>query len=91
MWNELIAQKEKWIGGRLVDSDSDMPDLMETVLLDIRWEDHGGGPESFIEFVGQDFTCGGDRESVGLSPHSPPGSLRFSGPYGLEFTVYPKA
>lgn len=91
MWDDLIAKKAEWIGGRLVDTDQDVQATNETTIVDIRWgdpEQWGGEPNDFIEIVGADFTVGGRRKILGLSPHCPPGGLRFVNPYGMEFTIF---
>jgi hypothetical protein len=84
MWQQLVDQKEQWIGGKLIEyGDSMDRNLLklkpiETELLDITLD------EERIMFIGKDFQCGGSREYMGIS-----GSPQFSVPAnGLAIEGY---
>lgn len=94
MWQELVDQKEKWIGGTLKDfcSPSDRrilkPELIgeETLIVDFVLT------ETDFTVKGQDFDCGGSRECLGVTHVTefgpvPPGTLIILGYGGHEFHI----
>lgn len=83
MWQDLIDQKDKWIGGKIIDYGDSMDKLlmgdkykpMETEIVDFDLTDET------IEFIGVDFPVKYNREYIGLSSIRVEGGLAFSG-YG---------
>ncbi len=68
MWESFVHGKDKFIGRVLTDTDSD-PLLQEpsppTKLIDIKLEPNGQG-SAWIEFVGEDYSCGYDVGHCGI-------------------------
>lgn len=75
MWQQFIDKKEEWIGGKLIDR-GDIFDVMHgmadpddpavTVIKDIRLKPNGKDG-AFFQVEGEDFTCGGSVEYLGIS------------------------
>jgi len=94
MWQELVDQKDKWIGGTLKDfcSPSDRrivkPELIgaETTIVDLVLT------ETVFYVYGEDFDCSGNRDDLGLTHVTefgpvPPGTLIILGYGGHEFHI----
>lgn len=91
MWQGIVDQKDKWIGGRLIDhgdpidrvlfaKDGDFTPL-ETTIVDIKLTDEWFG------VVGKDFECGGSREFVGLTNVRVENGLAFIGYGGHRWDI----
>ena len=95
MWQSLIDQKERWIGGRLI-CYGDSTDRVvfkdripiETEIIDLTLND-----ESFY-VLGKEFRCGGSRKYVGLATQPlfpvPEGGLAFQSYDSHEFHIVPR-
>lgn len=87
MWQELVDKKEQWIGGLLTDFGDLLPpsfEPMSTKIVDMKV-----GPDYF-EVIGEDFTCGGARDCLGIAgnPRNAHGEgLTFSGYGGHEWSI----
>lgn len=93
MWQELVDQKDKWIGGTLKEfGDSTdrrimKPELIgiETIIVDFVLTDDR------FEVVGEDFSCCGARDYLGITgqPRFPVNGegLAISGYGGWEFHI----
>jgi hypothetical protein len=93
MWDDLVKQKEKWIGGKLVDYGDSMDRRLlkedafpvETIVVDIEVTDEQ------IRIVGEDFSSGGSRKYIGITGSSqfgyPENGLVFRGYGGHEFHI----
>lgn len=92
MWQELVAQKDKWVGGRLIDYGDSMDRRMfaselpaETKIVDMKLTNE------YFEVNGEKFSCGGARSILGITAHSqfevPEGGLAFSGYGGHEWHI----
>lgn len=87
MWKELVAKKQEWIGGTLTDYGDLMPpsfEPMTTKIVDMRVD------EKWFEVEGEDFTCGGSRDVLGISGtprHEHGEGLTFSGYAGHEWNI----
>ncbi len=81
MWQDLVEQKEKWIGGKIInhgdfgDAFFDRPMPQETEIADFKLTDET------IEFIGVDWPIKYNREYIGISPIRVENGLAFSG-YG---------
>jgi len=68
MWQDLIDQKEQWIGGKLIDHGDamdkalmgDQYEPMETEIVDFELT------EQWFGVKGKEFDCGGSRAVVGI-------------------------
>lgn len=93
MWDDIIAQKDKWIGGMLYDEDRDIvvDETTCTKLVDICYAGIANGhprDEDWIEFVGEKFSCGAVRSIIGISCEPmEPGELIFAGAYGMRWRI----
>jgi len=66
MWQELIDQKAKWIGGKLIDYGDSIDRIilredefpLETKILGFELN------ENWFGVIGKDFKCGGSRKHV---------------------------
>ncbi len=89
MWQDIIDQKEKWIGGKLVDegdfmdrADPKTPGLpMETEIVGFELTDE------YFEVKGRDFNCGGTRDILGISPEHVDNGLVLRGYGGHIFSI----
>lgn len=91
MWDALIADKARWVGGTLTETDKFDGRTVTTTLRDIRWLD---ADECAIEFVGADYTAYCDREYIGVRcrekpPGHPPDGLTFDSLFGRTWTITP--
>jgi len=95
MWQHLIDQKEKWIGGKLLDYGDSMdrcmfPDEipMTTEIVDFILDDE------YFFVVGKDFRSGGLRSVVGIMTHGsfpiPQGGIAIFGYGSHEFHIVPR-
>jgi hypothetical protein len=92
MWQDLIDQKDKWIGGKLVEHGDSMDRAlmkegtfpMETEIVDFKLTDEWFG------VVGKDFECGGHRSVVGLTGIKVENGLAISGYGGHRFDIIKK-
>ena len=85
MWSQLIEQKVKWIGGKLLDEGDSIDKMMGykpkiTLITNISLKPNGED-SAFFSIVGEDFTCGFDCKYGGISGDQVSGWLTFSG-YG---------
>lgn len=89
MWQELVDQKDKWIGGKLIEHGDPMDRAMmkegtfpmETTIVDFNLTDEWFG------VVGEDFECGGSRECVGISGTRVENGLALYGYGGHRFDI----
>lgn len=96
MWEELAAQKGKWIGGQLIDYGDSFDRAIsggkpgKTILKDIVLSDDA------ITFVGEDFDICGSRAIAGIVEKGmsdfpiPANGLAFRGYAGHEFHIIMK-
>ena len=96
MWQRLVDKKDEWIGGTLVDCGDDMDRAWglsapngtgeRTLIVDFKLTDDE------FNVIGEEFTCGGGRQHVGLSPYETPGdenTLTFRGYGNHQFYLIP--
>lgn len=93
MWDDLVKQKEKWIGGKLMDYGDSMDRRLfkegtfpsETTIVDIELTDEQ------ISIKGEGFSSGGSRKYIGIVGSSqfgyPKNGLVFNGYGGHEFHI----
>lgn len=89
MWRNLVDQKDKWIGGKLIDHGDKMDRAMlkpealdaETVIVDFKLTNDWFG------VVGVDFECGGSRECVGIVSEKVENGLALCGYGGHRFDI----
>ncbi len=87
MWQDLIDQKDKWIGGKIIDY-GDFGDVFfgrdkpsETKIVDFKLTD------DTIEFVGEDWPIKYNREYIGLSSIKVANGLALSGYAGHRIDI----
>lgn len=94
MWQDLVDQKDKWIGGKLIDHG----DSMDRRLLAIGISQHTKFPaettivdfnltDEWFSVVGEDFECGGSRECVGIGSDKVENGLALCGYGGHRFDI----
>jgi len=97
MWAELVQQKDKWIGGQLIDYGDEMDRRlnvnrmkdgtypMKTAITDMVLTDE------VFEVIGKDFSCMGNRQYLGIEPNPefelPKDGIAFSGYGGHEWHI----
>lgn len=86
MWQDLIDQKEQWICGKLIDFGDSMDRKMgcepsETIIVGFILS------EKYIDITGEDFSCGGDRQYIGLTGDEVKNGLAFAGYGGHIFHI----
>ena len=85
MWSQFVESKQEWIGGELVEYD--MGCRMETVITDVALSPNGD-ESAFMEFCGEEFTCGGDVKYLGISGElNDINGITFRGYGGHKFAV----
>ena len=89
MWQDLVDQEDKWIGGKLIDH-GDFEDRAEpktaglpaqTVITGFKLTD------DYFEVEGEDFNCGGSRSILGISPEHLKNGLVLKGYGGHVFCI----
>ena len=93
IWEQLVDQKEEWIGGTLTEYADTMnilfinyihfgcTPIIKTVIKDIVFQENGDfGDLRWFEIVGEDFSCGFDTSVAGISGESGH-DLRFGGQF----------
>jgi hypothetical protein len=90
MWQQLVDQKDEWIGGRLIDYGDEIDRALfdyplETVIVDIELT------ERTFHVIGEEFTCGGGRQYVGIMARPefevPENGLAITGYGGHEWHI----
>jgi hypothetical protein len=71
LWSQFIEQKQKWIGGTLVETGDKMLSRligtkpMQTRIIDIVLRENGTD-SAWFEIVGKDFSCGSDVHHLSI-------------------------
>lgn len=91
MWQDIVDQKERWIGGKLIDYGDHMDRVifakngkftpMETTITGFNLT------EKWFGVVGEDFECGGLRDIVGLVNVKVQNGLAFVGYGGHRWDI----
>ncbi len=85
MWNQVIAKKQKWIGGTLFDYDMGL--CAQTEIIDIELVPNGDDSAMF-SVIGKEFTCGFDVQHGGINGYPKnKGALSFSGYGGHNWEI----
>ncbi len=85
MWQELVDNKKEWKGGVLEEICEAGPfeqcaQANPTKIKNIKFK------EEYIDFIGEDYSCGFDIELGGVIPGEE-GWLTMEGPYGHQFRI----
>lgn len=89
MWKDLIDQENKYIGGKLIE----YPDRIDKVMgFEIEETTITGFllTDEWFEVKGKDFSCGGSRETLGISNNQKGKGLLITGFGGFEFQIIEK-
>lgn len=85
MYQQFVDQKDKWIGGTLVELSDGITDEAETEIEDVRI-DRNENYDAF-EVVGKDFSCSFNTMYGGVGGGQD-GWIKFSSPY-FSFMIHP--
>ena len=89
MWQDLIDQKDKWIGGQLIDHGDSMdrsllkPELLPAITTITGME----LTDDSFRILGEEFNCGGSRQYIGLTSEPVENGLAFSGYGGHRWDI----
>ena len=89
MWQDLVDQQEKWIGGQLIDFGDSMDRAVgfykngpiTTTITGFELTDN------LFMVNGKDFSCGGSRSVVAVIPGAPDNGLALGGYGGHKFHI----
>ena len=79
LWPQFVEKKDEFVGGELQDLDPSFGGVGPTVIVNIDFRANGKSSVWF-EVAGEDYTCGGDVECLGIIGGDP-GWITLSG-YG---------
>lgn len=95
LWSQFIERKEEWIGGILEDLGDSMDKALglveesgKTIIIDIVLSPNGDD-SAFFEVLGQDFGCGFDVQTGGVTGGEE-GWITFSGYGGHTWRIKQK-
>jgi len=89
MWQDIVDQVDKWIGGKLIDHGDSMDRLLlkegllpaETIITGFSLT------EEFFTVNGETFDCGGSRDIVGICGEHVENGLALRGYGGHRFDI----
>jgi hypothetical protein len=83
IWEQIVDNKSKYIGKKLVDTD--MGIYSETEITDIKFEDN---PDNcYFTIVGKEFSCGFDIKYGGISEGNNDAMISFSSVFNMNFYI----
>lgn len=95
MWSQFVHQKDKWVGGILTDIGDPMDRRMgyegaTTKIADVKLIPNGDDSAIFT-VKGEDFTCSGDVQHLGVSPtRIVENGITFSGYMNHQWAITPR-
>lgn len=89
MWADLVKQHAKWVGGTLIDHGDSMDRaiLKEGILPAVTIIKGFKLTTDYFEVIGEDFSCGGSRDTLGITGTHVENGLAISGYGGHRFDI----